>query len=444
MAPHVTLDSRAMLRRLRVRGYKSLVDCEVELHPLTVVIGPNGAGKSNLLDLMGLLSRLATRETVREAFEGHRGRPLEAFHSPEGFGASAYEKLTGRDRLSFSVECDIELHDAIASDVNRGLEEREAAAKSAATYTRVTERLLRYSLAIAIHPRTGELFVSDERLQALRADLTPKSARKPFVETTTLPGGRRGFVARVERQSHPRYFEPDRTRTLLAELSDPVYHPHVVAAARELASWRGYYGEPRRMRGEIGVQSADEPGREGELLAAYYYGLQQRNPATLRGVVQNLRELVPGLTNLQVDVREGLLEIVATMGDGAQYPARLLSEGTLRLLCVIGIAVAPRPPAVVVYEEPENGVNPARLELIARTLKTATEGRPEPIQVIVTTHSALVCQLLPRQFVICRWSKGKGTEFAPAHWDKDTLFFNSEVIRALDDTSTSRRTARTS
>ena len=46
-----------MIRRVKIQGYKSLKDIEVELQPLTVIIGPNAAGKSNLFDALGLLSR---------------------------------------------------------------------------------------------------------------------------------------------------------------------------------------------------------------------------------------------------------------------------------------------------------------------------------------------------------------------------------------------------
>jgi len=423
-----------MIHRLRVTGYKSLADCSLEFGPVSVILGPNGAGKSNLLDLLGLLSSLVSRETVREAFKGHRGEPLESFHSPRGFGTATYEEVVKRERLTFRVECDLELHPRIVDQVNRTLQEREQAVGASATYTRVTETLLRYRLEVGFHPRSGELFVVDESLQALKGDFEPKadSVRKPFIDRVQEAGGRRRFVARVERQSHPRYFDPDRPRTLLSELSDPVYHPHVVAAAREIASWRVYYVEPARMRVPVGVQGAEEPGRSGELLPAFYYTLQQKHPASLKGIEKNLADLVPGIEGLRVDVRDGLLEIVTRHEGGAEYPARLLSEGTLRLLCILGLSVAPSPPAVVVYEEPENGVNPARLDLIAQIIRSSAARQPGGSQFILTTHSPLLCHLLPQHMVVCSWTRAKGTVFRSFPWQHDTMYFDSEVLRALD------------
>src|SRR3954471_2101339 len=43
------------LRRVRIRGYKSIAFCDVPLQPLTIVVGRNAAGKSNFLDALAFL-----------------------------------------------------------------------------------------------------------------------------------------------------------------------------------------------------------------------------------------------------------------------------------------------------------------------------------------------------------------------------------------------------
>ncbi len=62
-----------MIRRIRIDGYKSLRGVELALRPLTLIIGPNAGGKSNLFDALGLLSRMATRPSLADAFREHRG-----------------------------------------------------------------------------------------------------------------------------------------------------------------------------------------------------------------------------------------------------------------------------------------------------------------------------------------------------------------------------------
>lgn len=63
-----------MLKRVKIQGYKSLVDLEVNLQPLSVLFGPNASGKSNFLDALQLLSRLATSNSLNEVFDP----PIEA------------------------------------------------------------------------------------------------------------------------------------------------------------------------------------------------------------------------------------------------------------------------------------------------------------------------------------------------------------------------------
>ena len=69
-----------MLTRLKIAGFKSLQDVDVELAPLVVVLGPNAVGKSNFLEAVLLLSRLVTERTLGDAFSSVlRGYPVEAF-----------------------------------------------------------------------------------------------------------------------------------------------------------------------------------------------------------------------------------------------------------------------------------------------------------------------------------------------------------------------------
>ena len=85
-----------MLRKIKIRGYKSLIDAEVSLNPLSVLFGPNAAGKSNFLDALQLLSGMAISRTLKEAFEPpYRGNPLESF----AFGEEGIKGLLGKEAV---------------------------------------------------------------------------------------------------------------------------------------------------------------------------------------------------------------------------------------------------------------------------------------------------------------------------------------------------------
>ena len=94
-----------MIRRVFIKGYKSLRDVDLTLSPLTVIIGPNASGKSNLLDGLGLLSGMVTSSTINAAFDRHRGLPLESFFVPPG----GLEELMRNETRRFSLGVDVEL-----------------------------------------------------------------------------------------------------------------------------------------------------------------------------------------------------------------------------------------------------------------------------------------------------------------------------------------------
>ena len=101
-----------MLKRVHIKGYKSLSDVDVVLSPLSLLFGPNAAGKSNFLDALQLLSKLATSRTLREAFDPpYRGKPLESF----AIGKKGIQGLIEQERLVFSIEADLELSDSSSS-----------------------------------------------------------------------------------------------------------------------------------------------------------------------------------------------------------------------------------------------------------------------------------------------------------------------------------------
>jgi predicted ATPase len=324
------------------------------------------------------------------------------------------------------VTVDVELPSQVLNRINQTLEEREKLAGTEVPYTRVSEPQLRYELKISYDFPSGEAFVSDEKLIALNRRGEPKASRSPFLERDHKA---RRFVVRIERQSHPRYYDVNRNRTLVSEISDPVYHPHIVAFKEEVRSWRSYYVEPSQVRREVSVSRADDPGRHGQDLAAFYWKLKHEYPREFRNVCLNLSQLVPSLRGIDVREVRGTLVPVVIEKNGAEFPFRLASEGTLRLLCLLGIAIAPNPPSVVAYEEPENGVEPSRLDILARVLtNVASKGRT---QVIVTTHSQTFLDRARENasFVACRRLSDGSSVFEP-YQNADKVFASNDLAPA--------------
>jgi len=68
-----------MITYIKINGFKSFHEFEMEFSPFTVIAGTNASGKSNLFDALKLLSRLADTDNLKKAFKEQRGEFLELF-----------------------------------------------------------------------------------------------------------------------------------------------------------------------------------------------------------------------------------------------------------------------------------------------------------------------------------------------------------------------------
>ncbi|MCE2438245.1 MAG: AAA family ATPase [Candidatus Latescibacteria bacterium] len=380
-----------MLKRIRIRGYKSLDDMEVSLSRLVVLFGPNAAGKSNLLDALQLLSKLGTSRTVKEAFDPpYRGKPLESFT----IGKKGIKGLLKEERLSFSIEADLGLSNAVVEAVNRQILEMrrpgvEGEFKSIDKIpARVRETYLRYRIEIEMLPKSGVLRVADEYLAALNADGQPTRKRKPFIERQDQK-----IHLRLEGQAHPTYYDRYLDHSILSMPHYPPHYPHLAAARRELESWLFFYFEPReRMRAANPVKEVRHIGLMGEELAAFLNTMKATDARQFKGVEKALHALMPNIDGIEVEVSDlGEVELRLKEG-GVVIPARVLSEGTLRMLGLLALTGVDDTPALVGFEEPENGIHPRRIQLIAELLKT--QEVLDQTQHIITTHSPILPDLL--------------------------------------------------
>lgn len=401
-----------MLKRIHIRNYKSLRDVEVKLAPLSVLFGPNAAGKSNFLDALQLLSRIAFSRSLKEAFEPpYRGSPLESF----AYGRSGFKELLDSPSKSFSFEADIEISSAVTEIVDREVrefrrtsdEKDDGASQTNGASSYVREQYLRYKVEIEIVPQSGLLRVTDESLAALRNDGDLKSSRNPFLEKV-----KNRIHLRMERQAHPLQFEPGMDHAILSRPLYAPHYPHLLAARYELASWLFFYFEPReRMRGPNPVKEVRNIGLMGEELAAFLNTLKMVRPKQFEAIEKALHQIVPQVTGVKTEVNQfGEVEL-KLLENETEMPARLLSEGTLRILGLLAAGSTPQAPGLIGLEEPENGVHPRRIELIAEYLKT--RARSGLSQLIVTTHSPTLLDLIPPESLFVVRRKDSQTSISP-------------------------------
>jgi predicted ATPase len=402
-----------MLKRVKIQGYKSLEDVEVHLQPLSVLFGPNASGKSNFLDALQLLSRIATSNKLNLAFRPpYRGTPFESFT----FGSNGIQDILTKEKVSFYIEIDFDLSQQVMDSVNRTVFTDSANSLDPDT-AYVQNAHLRYGIEIEAHPKTGTFTVSHELLAHLseRGEITDKHPILEWRNSTLLWG---------QQNRNPVAGEID--FSFLALPYYPPHHPYLVATRQELASWAFYYLEPReRMRIIDPLREVRSIGPMGEELAAFLHTLKASDQKQFRALEKAMSMIVPSITGIDTSLNNfGEIEL-RLLENGKPISARVVSEGTLRVLGLLAISSTKDETTLLGLEEPENGIHPRRIRLIKSLLETRAR---HDTQVIVATHSPILVDLIPSDSLyVCRKVAGKTAIEPYSIWEYPDL------RAALDD-----------
>jgi predicted ATPase len=400
-----------MLKRLHVRGFKSLRDVEVELAPIVVLLGPNAAGKSNFLEAILLLSRLVTERTLADAFEPPlRGYPHESFSFPLESGLPG---LLLQEHASLVIEADVDPPNL---------------------YDEKRPRELRYRVEVRIDPSSGDLEVRDEYLAHLSQDGKPLSTPRIERSDGLLAVRRKGEAGRPHREK----LGLKHTIASNLQYSGKERYPELDRLRAEMGSWRSYYLDPRSaMRTPQAPKEATDPGPQGEEIAPFLHRLAKGASSRKHfdAIRRALHTAIPSIQSIGVDLdpQRGTLDIQVVQ-EGTPFSSRVISEGTLRVLALCAISGNPWPSRLVAFEEPENGVQPRRIEVIADLLLSMARGGR---QVIVTTHSpVLVSAMWARKIeghseirLLRASDTSSGSYIEPV--DLTALFHDEEIAKDL-------------
>lgn len=337
-----------MLHTLAVSGYRSLREIVLPLGQLTLVTGPNGSGKSNLYRALRLLSDAATgRTTASLAREG--GLSSVFWAGPE----------------------------TIRRDVRSGERETQGTKRKRPVRVRLgfAGDDIGYAAELGMPPQTPEdtsMFVRD-----------PEFKR----EAIWHGGGRhRPATAWLERRGAAVSVRGDDDGwatiaaglsprdSVLSELADPTHTPEVIRIRDAMRSWRFYdhlrvdVDAPIR-RPQIGTFTPVLAGDGSDLAAALQTIIEAGDAA---GLVETVDDAFPG-TQVEVVEDRGWFRLhVRQPGLLRPLAQAELSDGTLRYLAWVAALLTPRPPTLMVLNEPETSLQPELLPALARLIDRAS------------------------------------------------------------------------
>jgi predicted ATPase len=343
-----------MIRKVAIAGYRSLRDVRLALGSLNVVTGPNGSGKSSLYRALRLLADVAQGRIIQSlAAEGGLSSTLWA--GPESFARS----------------------------VKRGEHPVQGTRRKGPVSLKLGFAADDYGYAIDLGlPEPPTAFPRDPEIKA-EAQWTGETLGR-----ANMFAARNGPSVRVRgetgdwRQTFGHIAPYDSMMTHCADLRDAL---DLLLLRERMRNWR-FYDHLRTDR--------EAPARRPQV--GTYTPILASDGADLAAAIETIRAIgdEPALSGAITDAFAGSsIEIAETEGyfelsmrqHGLLRPLKSaeLSDGTLRYLLLIAALLSPRPPDLMILNEPETSLHPDLLPPLARLIAQAAKRS----QVVVVSHA---------------------------------------------------------
>ncbi len=358
-----------MIRRLSLNGFKNFVDAELHLGPFSVLVGANASGKSNVRDALRFLHGVGRGYTLAETFgEKYMEGALQWRGLRGTLGEMAFR---GGDFFWIEVELDISAFIA----------EPEMFPKP-----------MTYRIGISIDRSEGVAHVEGEKLihnGTLLFESEPQSKQVTAnVGSDFLMFG----VPEEFASTRPALTQIDDIIDVKGDLSAQKVHHAVQGTTKALQAMRFLDLHPSAMR-QPSMPGQTTLSDRGENLSSVLQAIceDDARKATLVEWMQMLTPMDAVDLRFPSDLSGKTLAVIVEPNDHETtlYSA---SDGTLRFLAIAAVLLGPSPERFYFFEEIENGIHPARLDLLVQLIEqTVADG---PAQVAATTHSPTLLRLL--------------------------------------------------
>jgi predicted ATPase len=411
-----------MLTRLRVQGFKSLIDAEVRLGPFTCIAGANGAGKSNLFDAIMFLHDLADHSIIEAA---HKVRDRSG--GKKGDLKSLFTKTSDAKLHNIIFEADFIVSGEVVDDFGRS-------SKPSTTFLNYKielkylnddknhERIELVSESLTYLPRgkAKKLIGFECSKDFLNSAITGEK-RSAFI--TTSPDENTGSatirVSQDGNSGRPSQIPAKNSPRTVLGSANTDERPTILAARREMQSWKLLQLEPSKLREPDEFSDDPHITFDGAHIPSTLERLNQ-----FEEISNRVGMLLPEVRAISVDVdnTRRIKTLLVEQHNGVIHQARSLSDGTLRFLALAAMAFDAESKGLVCFEEPENGIHPSRINAILELLRemavdTNSSVTPDnPLrQIIINTHSPVVVRnLLPDELIVAiptRRNKSSFTQY---------------------------------
>ncbi len=364
-----------MIRTIAVEGYRSLRDLKLPLGQLNVITGANGSGKSSVYRSLRLLADVAQNEIIASlAREG--GLPSTFWAGPETIARSVRQGTHAVEGLASQKVASLKLGfggDSYGYSIDLGYPQ-------------------------PLKPPLATMFKLDPHVKRECVWHGPT-----YRKASALVDRRNNFVwLSTTRDEEPVMLTQhlSDTDSMLASVADPQRAPEMLAVREAVRRWRFYDhfrtdSESPTRTAQIGTFTPVLHHDGSNLAAALQTIIEVRSDETLGKTIE---DAFPG-SRLYVEEQNGRFELqLQQHGLLRPLSAAELSDGTLRYLLWTAALLTPRPPELMVLNEPETSLHPDLLPALARLIIAAAN----ETQIVVVSHAQSLIDALTVESVCTR------------------------------------------
>jgi predicted ATPase len=351
-----------MITKVAISGYRSLRDVKLALGTLNVVTGANGSGKSSLYRALRLLADVAQGRII-QSLAGEGGLHSTLWAGPESFARSVKR---GEQPVQGTVrKASLSLKLGFAGD-DYG-----------------------YAIDLGLPQPSGSAFARDPEIK-VEAQWTGETLGR-----SNMFAARNGPSVRIRSDTgewrqvfaHLAPFD-----SMMTHCSDPRDALELLLLRERMRDWRFYDSlrtdrDALARRPQVGTYTP-VLGSDGSDLAAAVQTIREIGSDVELG--EAIADAFPG-GSIKIVNTDGYFELeMQQHGLLRPLKAAELSDGTLRYLLLIAALLSPRPPSLMILNEPETSLHPDLLPPLARLIAQAAKRS----QIVVVSHAmALVSEL---------------------------------------------------
>lgn len=334
------------LQRLTLSGFKSIKTTEIDLHPLNILIGANGAGKSNLISFFKMLNEIMAGRC--QQYIGTSGRAQSLLH----FGP----------KITPQIEAKLEFQ------VDNGVDTYHMRLFHAAGDTLIfAEETLTFLETGRVAPRIDQLGAGHQETQIIKAAEEGKQTAKTL-------------------------------RYLLNRCR--VYHFHDTSSTADVRQ-SCYVGDNRWLMPDAGN------------LAALLLRFRDENSGlAYQHIIGTIRLIAPFFDDfvLEPDTSNRVILNWREKGSDRVFGPHQFSDGTLRAICLATLLLQPENelPELIVVDEPELGLHPYALNIVADLFSKAALHT----QILISTQSSSFLNNFDPDDIITVNREGKESQFS--------------------------------